>query len=81
MDIEKTGPGVHPGVHPRCTPRCTPVPLYNREIGVFSTPGALGPRGPKYPIFLYYTVVEGSQGVSRGAPQMHPQMHPSTTVQ
>ena len=70
MDIEKPGPGVHPGVHPRCTPW---GPLYHctiEKIGVFRPPGAQGPWGPKYPYFLYYTVVEGPwgpQGVS-GAP-------------
>ena len=51
-------------------------PLYHctiEKIGVFRPPGALGPRGPKTPLFLYCTVVEGCiWGCIRGAPQMHP---------
>ena len=63
------------------TPWGAPVPLYNRENRGISAPwGPGGVQGPKYPDFLYCTVVEGSPGgASGGAPRDTP-WDPSTTV-
>ena len=53
-------------------------PLYHctiEKIGYFGPLGPRGAQGPKYPDFLYCTVVEGSPG---GASGVHPGMHPGT---
>ena len=51
-------------------------PLYHctiEKIGYFGPLGPRGAQGPKYPDFLYCTVVEGCiWGCIRGAPRMHP---------